>query len=1251
MAGKKLVNLRLLISVALTGVGFAQSYSVQLTGGKTGSVKFTGLSSYSGDYRVDARFKGCTNPNTGAVHNLISGVMSLQWAATSNVLQARDWNSTSSISNVITLNAAAWPADWEIRYQRIAATRISMEKWDASGGGYVVNSIALSGTNPINFSTLTLGAATLGCEVAFVRVYLDDVPLGSAPPSAMPNPHTGVLRAWEFNDQANPAEDSSGNGGSMTFSATPNWIPEDRPLACWASVSGNSVAGSPITLAAYTRGTASSRVWQITSQPSLNAARLSSYTSATPSLLNAVAGSYSFRLHEEDGGGGVANCTTTQTITAPASGTGGYLGYSVGVKLDSHPDTDSVRISVVQPNGSHVVGSPYRCWSSPCQIYVDDTGMGSHTFRIERLNASEGVIGTADWSPLKTTQVALAGTPVPEKPALPKLMAVAYGSSGPLADKFVGTRFDIRIAGGNPRSYNPAIKYSQYRDGSGFYYAGEYWTYRLWMESKGWSYEAGLLHAYVDHGNVQAWTKVNKFGEDQWNSINKPSKGVMIWNGTTFLTGPADPADNQPTPDHSQAAWNTTTGDVPLGNGTLYIGYPEPFDLVNVVASAARTGGSVVWEYCSAAAAGVCTTWSTLGVTDPSAGFSATAGPVVRTITFTPPGNWTAVSVNNSKPSFYIRAVVSGASTTPILSRVYGDEWNTYGPMVNVTNISSNLTSPTVTTGGAHGYVPGDVVNIAGLTGGWATAIDQWERVTSVPDSTHFVIGANTSSLGAYPGGSVMVQNRDERGWDPSDANIVTVAGGYQYNPTPPPTATAKFRYQSRVRSFFASTNDQFMFNDNAKDSGGIVYWGRYLAEGTVSKLHNGAYNGMMLDNADAIPENVWIYNDLDWADKPYTYSSILIRNKKATAVGQLRSYLRSFHPDAVLGGNATYRTASICAAMDFCLLENRITAGSQYNFGETANVDGDPIVMFDTVGDPAVNPHCSVAYVAVWSSDTLDPLDSANVQYWFDKADRRPMLALGTFYTGWNGDPCMGFAWNAHTFTYSQDDDFYYMAGDTTLTSPITGHLSNLQSFTIADTSQLWSNLAGMEMAMVIGEPPNADYVGVASWSGNTINTNGAVIHSWPVGTKVRVRKIGHQGSTPIPWERLLWPSIWFPAMAVSLGTPVDPTPGGRKLAWKTPAEYGGAAGSANMSLREYTNGIVVIRPLADARTVARMNGCSTNAMDLGGAYYRLHVDGKTEAAPYTSIKLREGEAFIGLKSPTAKATEVPAWQQNTCP
>jgi hypothetical protein len=1279
-----MVLVLIVLLAILSPAVYAQS-SVNLTGGVIGTATFSGLGSFTGDFRVDMiEVKNCSNPNNGGTHNIFSGVISLQWIPTANTLHVRDWNSTGG--NILTMNTSAWPAEGvDLRYQRHAGQWLGLEKWNYLGGGYESKRGVLTASNVIGYTTSTLGAALTGCSVGAIRIYRNSIEMGSAPPSAIADPDTDALRVWTFDDEADPAADTSGNGGDMDFSSTPSWDPEEAPMACWATAAGNSTAGSPITLAAHTRGSVASRVWKITSKPTIGTARLSDYSGAAPFLLNATAGTYGFTLTEIDGDGEVAECSTSQVVSSPVAGTGKFLKYGISVDMDAIAGTDSVKISVVQPNGLHVVGSPYRCWESPCRIFADDTGMGLHTFKVERLNASGQVISTSPWKPLKTSYVTASVPPAPTREGIMPLMFVPYIHTDDFADEFLAKRGDYRIAGGegqpspnsNPLTYNPDFIWAYYLDLATYSYTAQHWEVVAHAATNGWPYEDYLMHSDKDHGNTQAWTFINRFGEDERAGGVASKKGVMIWNGSSFLAGPDDPDINPgvtPTPDHSVAAWNSAIGDVPIGNNhIMYVGYPEPFDIVNIVVSTPQSGGTVTWEYWDSDSS----SWTSLSVSDDTSDstITFTASGQVR---FTPPEHWGPTIVNSSKNKFWIRATVAGAGTTPILSRVYGDEWYTYSSPVGISAISSHASAPTFTCATACGLIVGDMVKFGGTTGGWVTPLTAaaspsggYWLVRTVPTSTTFTVQTiNTTSLGTYPGGFT-VHKRSERGWDGSHESITTVAGGFAYNPTPPAGATAKFRYQARMRSFFSSGIDWFLTNHHTGDP--VRYWGRYMAEKIVARLTGGeGFKGFMADNADSIPENISrdTYLHMEWPQSftPWTDANATpVRDSMAAMFTQLRDYVHSHVPGAKIGGNATFRSGNICFVMDFCLFENRMTAFVPYAYTELVNSVGAVAAAYDTLGDEEKNPLGSIGFMHCTSPDTLDPVDGSGVQYWYDKADRRTLGCLATHYIGWNGITTSGFSWNSGTFTYNTDDHYWFMCCDTVLTSPIAADSSSsVKTFTVEDTSMYW-NPAALELVLVLGDPPNAEYISVPApttscpscgWSGNTIRTTSMIYQSWPTGTVVRARKIGHQARTVIPRERLLFQSQWFEAMAVDIGVP-DPSghnAGERDLAWKTPAEYGGATGSLNMYRRDFTLATVIIRPTNTASgtaantRAARMNGCS-DKMDLGGTYYRLHSDGKTEALAYTQIALREGEAFIGLKTPTAEVTEVPAWQQNTCP
>jgi hypothetical protein len=573
---------------------------------------------------------------------------------------------------------------------------------------------------------------------------------------------------------------------------------------------------------------------------------MSAYNIPNPVLTGVTAGALSLGL---DVGDGVttSSCTLNQTLTAPAAGNGGYLGYSISASLSSVATADKFRISIVTPNGKHVIGSPYICAAAPCKGYVDDTGLGQHLYRVEWLNSSNVTVKDSGYKVLHTTQTAVTGVPAPPRVATtPPLEAAAYTWSGPLADKFVATRFDYRVDGlqGNPipntdhLQYNPNIKWMKYKDSQTFSYEAEYWKVRDHAAAHGWPYEKYMLHCSIDHTNSNLWSRVHKFGVDETSTAGASTKGLMIWNGSTWV-------------DETEDGWSTGTGDVPLGNNQVYWGYPEPYDQINVIIGTARSAGSVTWEYYRDSG------WTPLTVTDASTGFSATAGSTVYTISFTPPSDWAPVAVNGSRSKFFVRATIAGASTTPVLSRTYGDLW---------------------------------------LTGGL------------------------------------------ERGFDTTHAGVVNVAmsaanpDGFPYNPTPPAGSTAKFLYQSRIRSYWASTGDWFMISHFNEAVDGTVYYGKFLSDSMISRLTTDPkLNGVWFDNGDTFIQTIpwpdtypyidWPIETLPWVDTNYTP----MRDQYAKMFTQIRNAIKAVFPNAIVGANQSFRSGNVSFSMDLAHLENRM--------------------------------------------------------------------------------------------------------------------------------------------------------------------------------------------------------------------------------------------------------------------------------------------------------------------------------------
>lgn len=113
--------------------------------------------------------------------------------------------------------------------------------------------------------------------------------------------------------------------------------------------------------------------------------------------------------------------------------------------------------------------------------------------------------------------------------------------------------------------------------------------------------------------------------------------------------------------DETDDANSAATGDwafFPATEGVgdyVAFGSIQKFQKLRIDTGTARSGGSVSFDYWSGSA------WTALTVTDGTNGFSTTG---LQDITFTPPTDWAATSLNDEDPLFYVRATVDSTFTT-----------------------------------------------------------------------------------------------------------------------------------------------------------------------------------------------------------------------------------------------------------------------------------------------------------------------------------------------------------------------------------------------------------------------------------------------------------------------------------------------------------------------------------------------------------------------------------------------------------
>jgi hypothetical protein len=239
-----------------------------------------------------------------------------------------------------------------------------------------------------------------------------------------------------------------------------------------------------------------------------------------------------------------------------------------------------------------------------------------------------------------------------------KLGTILYDSGSPTTAaeaQWLAERLDYQVTGTtNPIPYNPNIKWFSYKDSSVIYpfessfgaYPNESVSLKDYAISQGWNYEDCFVHSTV---NYEVTTARHHSGLDQFGAWG--DEGVWLYSGGAYTN-------------RKTAAYNATAGDVALVD-TLYLGYEEPFDRATFIHSTYAVGASFVWEYWNGS------TWATLTLADNG----TTSFTQNGTMIWTPPANWTTVSVNGTRAQWWVRVRVTSATTKPIWTSVKGDDW------------------------------------------------------------------------------------------------------------------------------------------------------------------------------------------------------------------------------------------------------------------------------------------------------------------------------------------------------------------------------------------------------------------------------------------------------------------------------------------------------------------------------------------------------------------------------------------------
>lgn len=215
--------------------------------------------------------------------------------------------------------------------------------------------------------------------------------------------------------------------------------------------------------------------------------------------------------------------------------------------------------------------------------------------------------------------------------------------STPVQLAWLNERFTFRVGGTAPN--NSSVSWIGYYDILGLSGPAEANAFKDWAVANGVNAETAFMHAKINYVSTinPTWNQMDKF------DIFEGANGILkSTNSTTFT-------------DVTSTAYASSTT---LDTTYLYVGYEEPFDQVNFTISRAGVGGTVITQFWNGGG------WATLTSSDGTGNLGATGQ-----IHFTPHSTWSRTSINGSRTKYFIRLTLSGYSTVPITSKIYGDSW------------------------------------------------------------------------------------------------------------------------------------------------------------------------------------------------------------------------------------------------------------------------------------------------------------------------------------------------------------------------------------------------------------------------------------------------------------------------------------------------------------------------------------------------------------------------------------------------
>ena len=677
---------------------------------------------------------------------------------------------------------------------------------------------------------------------------------------------------------------------------------------------------------------------------------------------------------------------------------------------------------------------------------------------------------------------------------------------------------------------------------------------------------------------------LNVEGDDWYND------SVVNYNGTTY----------------TQCAYAIDAACGAITN-TIYFGQLSTFVAFTPTVGVANVGGTVVWQFWNG------TAWTTFApATDGTMGFTIAGA---NTVTLPTLAGWATTLVpTQNNPMFYIRAQITGQTTSPTVTQVHG-LMNYRGWCPACVHVNSGLT-----------FRSTDLEYAANPPAG-QNAFFRHQARFNIYYAPNYM-GANTSDRqgGLYTFPQVQAARWNTQGASPhsiyngylgdnaggaaaSSGPVYPPIGQYLYDvidfacyPTCGPSNLTNW-FTDMIGSMTALTT--LWHNPTA-----AVYPllpGSYDTRKPLNVLFNiasltsyGNANGLRGTSDTAEIEEAASYDDTLPFDVPATYADYFL----ATPGGG--------------GGTCPSGGCNIWNMLGILEFHNDVIISG--NFRPKSN---GPWHTFD---------NATIIPMATYAAYKI--VENANLAYQLQPG--------GTVYS-------------------SNDEYYYWLPVTTTLTAPLTSGAPG-QTISVADANAcpvipaggVYSNVTWLQIGAVNGTSDTLRVTINPPTGPNTfIQTPGIgnpYVNAYPIGTPVRCAGIGHfSKSTPPPPANIFFYAVWFPALQTDLGTyNTAGWKGGNRdlafLAGNAVSPLGttgcGTAGCPPVERRDFTKAVVLFRPIqantldSETQTLSNPINLVNSVQMLTGPYYRLNVD-NTIGPAITTVQLRAGEAAILMAGP----------------